>query len=64
MCQENHPEIYDFICEAIVYHENGEIEIILNREPVYPGKCFMQKPKFGDTLPVYVPDKYEEYLFH
>ncbi len=61
MCQENHPELYNFICEAILYHSNGEKETILKREPVYPGKCIMHKPKLGNTLPVYVYDKYEEF---
>ena len=61
VCQENHPELYDFICEAIIYHSNGDKETILKREPVYPGKCIMHKPKLGNTLPVYVGDKYEEF---
>jgi len=61
LCQENHTELYDFICEAILYHSNGNKETILKREPVYPGKCIMHKPKLGNTLPVYVIDKYEEF---
>ncbi len=61
MCQENHPELYDFICEGILYHSNGKKETILKRKPVYPGKCILHKPKLGDTLPVYVIDKYEEF---
>src|SRR5436309_15598354 len=27
----------------------------------YIGRCIMHKPQLGDTLPVYVWDKYEEY---
>jgi glycosyltransferase involved in cell wall biosynthesis len=61
VCQENHPELYDFISEAIVYHSNGPKETILKRESVYPGKCTLHKPQLGETLPVYVHDKYEEY---
>jgi glycosyltransferase involved in cell wall biosynthesis len=61
MCQENHPDMYDFICETIVYHEDGDIETLFKRKSAYNGKCIMHKPKFGNTLPVYVPDKYEEY---
>jgi len=61
ICQENHPELYDFICAALLYHPNGDKETLLNREPVYPGKCIMHKPKIGNTLPVYVYDKYEEF---
>lgn len=61
LCQENHPELYDFICEGIIYHSNGKKERILKRESVYPGKCILHKPKLGNTLPVYVGDKYEEF---
>ena len=61
MCQENHPELYDFICEVILYHSNGEKEILLKRDSVYLGKCIMHKPELGNTLPVYVYDKYEEF---
>jgi len=61
MCQENHPELYDFICEVILYQANGNKETILKRESVYPGKCIMHKPKLGNTLPVYIHDKYEEF---
>jgi glycosyltransferase involved in cell wall biosynthesis len=61
MCQENHPELYDFICETILYHPDGRRETILQRESVYPGKCIMHKPILGNTLPVYVEDKYEEF---
>jgi len=61
LCQENHPELYDFICEGIIYHSNGKRETILKRETNYPGKCIMHKPKLGDTIPVYVSDKYEEF---
>ncbi|MEN8226878.1 MAG: glycosyltransferase [Bacteroidota bacterium] len=61
ICQENHPELYDFICEGVLYHSNGKKETILKRESLYPGKCIMHKPKLGNTLPVYVNDKYEEF---
>jgi len=61
ICQENHPELYDFISEAIIYHSNGYRETILKRETMYPGNCILHKPKLGDTLPVYVMDKYEEF---
>jgi len=61
LCQENHPELYDFICEGILYESNGNRKTILKRDAVYPGKCILHKPKLGDTLPVYVSDKYEEF---
>ena len=61
VCQENHPELYDFINQVIIYHSNGDKEIRLDRKSVYPGKCIMHKPILGKTLPVYVYDKYEEF---
>ncbi len=61
VCQENHPELYDFICEGILYHPDGKRETLLKRKQVYSGKCILHKPKLGETLPVYVRDKYEEF---
>lgn len=61
MCQENHPERYDFIAEAYLYRENGDVETLLSRAVPFTGRCIMHKPQLGDTLPVYVWDKYEEF---
>lgn len=61
MCQENHPEIYDFIGEVLLYGEDGGIETLFSRETPYPGQCVMHKPYIGKTLPVYVWDQYEEF---
>ena len=60
-CQENHPHIYDFIAEAYRYDEQLSKKTIFKRETPYPGRCIMHKPWIGQTLPVYVWDKYEEY---
>ena len=61
MCQENHPERYDFIAESFSYSSDGVVKKLLSREVPYKGKCVMHKPELGDTLPVYVWDKYEEF---
>src|SRR3954465_16071094 len=63
VCQEPHPERYDCITEAYRYHLDGSIETMLVRDMAlgYTGRCIMHKPQLGDTLPVYVWDKYEEY---
>lgn len=61
VCQEPHPDRYDCIAEAYRYHPDGRIETMVSREVPYPGKCIMHKPQLGDTIPVYVWDKYEEY---
>jgi glycosyltransferase involved in cell wall biosynthesis len=60
VCQENHPEKYDFISEYHCYSDDS-VEMKLNREVPYKGKCIIHKPQLGDTLPVYVWDKYEEF---
>ena len=63
VCQEPHPERYDCIAEAYRYHIDGNVETMFTREIAtgYSGRCIMHKPQLGDTLPVYVWDKYEEY---
>ena len=61
VCQEPYPETYDCIAEAYRYHLDGTVETMLSRAVPYPGKCIMHKPQLGDTLPVYVWDKYDEY---
>jgi glycosyltransferase involved in cell wall biosynthesis len=61
VCQEPYPERYAFIAEAYRYHVDGRIETVFSREVAYAGRCIMHKPQLGDTLPVYVWDKYDEY---
>ncbi len=62
MAQENHPERYPFISEARHYHPDGSVETFYRREEgEHPGCCILHKPVLGDTLPVYVWDKYEEF---
>ena len=52
---------HDGIAEAYRYHLDGTVEAMLSRDVPYPGRCIMHKPQLGDTLPVYVWDKYDEY---
>lgn len=63
VCQEPHPERYDCITAAYRYDLDGSVETLFERQlaPGYTGRCLMHKPQLGDTLPVYVWDKYEEY---
>ncbi|CAN5920025.1 hypothetical protein BH11GEM2_BH11GEM2_30470 [soil metagenome] len=61
VCQEPHPELYPCIAEVYRYHEDGRVETMFTRVVPFPGRCIMHKPQLGDTLPVYVWDKYEEY---
>lgn len=62
VAQENHPERYPFITEARRYHPDGPVETIYRRtDTAHPGCCILHKPVLGDTLPVYVWDRYEEF---
>ena len=61
VCQEPHPEVYDCIAELHRYHPDGRVETVFSRAVPYSGKCVMHKPQLGDTLPVFVWDKYEEF---
>src|SRR5215208_4406529 len=61
VCQENHPDRYAAIAEAYLYKLSGEIETKLKRETRYPGKCILHQPEIGETLPVFVKDKYEQH---
>jgi glycosyltransferase involved in cell wall biosynthesis len=61
VCQEPHPETFDFIGEAQRYHTDGSVETLFRREVPYKGRAIMHKPQIGRTLPVYVWDRYEEF---
>jgi glycosyltransferase involved in cell wall biosynthesis len=61
VCQEPHPEAYDFITTAYAYAPDGSVATLLERPSSYAGRCIMHKPLLGDTLPVYVWDEYEEF---
>jgi glycosyltransferase involved in cell wall biosynthesis len=61
ICQEPHPETYDFISQSCVYPADGTVVTVLDRETEYAGRCIMHQPVLGDTLPVYVWDEYEEF---
>lgn len=61
VCQEPHPEDHDFIAAAYAYERDGTVATLLERDTPYPGRCTLHKPRLGDTLPVYVGDRYEEF---
>lgn len=61
VCQERHPEHYDFIDTALRHHPDGRIEETLRRATRYAGRCILHEPVLGDTLPVYVWDRYEAF---
>jgi glycosyltransferase involved in cell wall biosynthesis len=61
MAQENHPERYPFITETRSYLPDGSVETIYSSKNPHRGCCILHKPALGDTLPVYVWDRYEEF---
>lgn len=61
VCQENHPDRYEAIAEAYRYTLAGKVETKLQRDTPYQGKCILHQPEIGDTLPVFVKDRYEEF---
>lgn len=61
VCQEYRPQDHDFIAAAYAYEPDGSVTTLVERETPYAGRCVMHKPRLGDTLPVYVGDKYEEF---
>jgi glycosyltransferase involved in cell wall biosynthesis len=61
VCQENHPDRYDFIAGAKLHRRDGSTVTTLSRETPFPGKCILHQPELDGTLPVFVWDKYEEY---
>ena len=61
VCQENHPDLYDAIGEVWRYDSSGDRKQTLKREVPFPGRCIVHQPWIGETLPVFVWDKYEEY---
>ena len=61
ICQENHPDRYEAIAEAYMHTLAGDVVTKLQRDTPYPGKCILHQPEIGDTLPVFVKDRYEEF---
>lgn len=61
VCQENHPDRYDAIAEAYRHRLSGKLEQTLARDTPHSGKCILHQPEIGETLPVFIWDKYEEY---
>jgi glycosyltransferase involved in cell wall biosynthesis len=61
VCQEPHPERFDFVARAIRYDGQARPEVVLDRAVPFEGRCVLHKPTLGDVLPVYVWDRYEEF---
>lgn len=60
ICQEREPHDFDFVAEARVYPRGSTVpDVLFRRDTSFPGRCVLHRPELGDTLPVYVPDRYE-----
>ena len=61
MAQENHPDRYPAIIESRHYLPDGTVDRWHNPERAFSGGCILHRPELGDTLPVYVWDRYEDF---
>ncbi len=61
MCQEPHPNRFDFVAQMIRYDDQARPKTLFTRSVSYPGKCVVHKPTIGPVLPVFVGDRYEEH---
>ena len=61
VCQENHPSLYEAIAEAYKYGSDGTRVETLKRDVAFAGRGILHQPWIGETLPVFVWDKYEEF---
>lgn len=61
VCQEPHPERFDFVARAVDYDASLRPRVLLDRRIDYPGRCILHKPALGGLLPVFVGDRYEEH---
>ncbi len=62
VCQEPHPERYDFVTEFIAYDDDARPERRFQRDSPRPGRCILHKPALN-VLPTYVrPDRPSDYI--
>ena len=52
VCQESHPDRYDFITAAYVYEDDGAVTTVFERDTPYAGGCVMHKLECGCELGV------------
>jgi glycosyltransferase involved in cell wall biosynthesis len=60
MCQERHPEGFDFIDESGVYEADNAHLPLPESSSERPGRCRLARPWIGEVLPVFVYDAYED----
>jgi glycosyltransferase involved in cell wall biosynthesis len=62
MCQEPHPDRFDFVTELTVYDDTGEPARRFERASHRPGRCIVHRPSLK-VLPTYVrPDEPSDYV--
>lgn len=62
ICQDSHPENYPFVSEAYFYQTSDKKTEVFSRPRSQDiGSVVLHRPEIGETLPVYVWDKYESF---
>ena len=59
VCQEQHPERYPWIDAWATLDGDGPSALTPNGGESAAGRCVLLRPRIGDTLPVFVIDRYE-----
>ena len=64
ICQESHPDRYDFVAKAIAYDAEGTPRVLFERETDYPGSVVLHRPDL-DVLPTFVrPSRPSDYVVY
>ncbi len=64
VCQESHPDRYDFVAKAVAYDADGAPEVLFERETPYPGAVTVHRPEL-EVLPAFVrPSTESRYVFY
>ncbi len=64
VCQESHPERYDFVSAAVAYDADGTPRSLFERETDYPGAVTVHRPDL-EVLPTFVrPSRPSDYVVY
>jgi glycosyltransferase involved in cell wall biosynthesis len=64
VCQESHPERFDFVAAATAYDDAGTPDLLFERETAYPGRVAVHRPALA-KLPTFVrPSRPSDYVVY